>query len=168
MEFFRGEGALVQELLLKKIPIFFTASLITKYLLSIGNAQFMSCLECENGHFLWDFSNVGGKTIFHYISNPNFVNFGSGNNHSQVQSKADLCLAHFDLGTHILGASGSMERDERICGPKQGYLNQSAPSKDLLSTKVGNGCSHLVLVRNDQNSQTLVGYRVKHGFSEYV
>ena len=81
------------------------------------------------------------------------MNFGrflprtSGNIHLQVYSKAGLCWAHFDLCNHIMGAAGGMELEGRNCGPKYGYLNQSAPGKDLLSTKLRSGCSHLVLVK---------------------
>ena len=99
------------------------------------------------------------KTIFYPITNLKFVNIGrflprlSGNNHSQLQSKAGLCLAHFDLDTPILAHKSFHPFPCYLRLPKYGYLNQSAPSKDLLSTKLGSGCSHLVLERNDRNSQ---------------
>ena len=76
------------------------------------------------------------------------------------------CWAHFDLCTHILGAAGGMEREGRNCGPKYGYLKQSAPSKDLLSTLLRSGCSHLVFVRNDQNSQNSAWFYSKILFSD--
>ena len=64
-----------------------------------------------------------------------------------------------------LEAAGGMEREGRNSGPKYGYLKQSAPSIDLFSTKIGSGCSDLVLVKNDQNSQNLAWCYSKRRFS---
>ena len=87
------------------------------------------------------------------------MNFGhflprlNGNDHPQVLSKPGLCQVHFDFGAHNLEVVGSMGGNEWSCGPNYGYQNQSDHIKDLLSTKLKNGPSHLVMVRNYQNSQ---------------
>ena len=130
--------------------------------------HFRSVLGPKIAHYFqgWSFFQNGGAFLDLSGRRPSFtvkpsricefVSFLprlNGNDHPQVLSKPGLCQVHFDFGAHILGVVGSMQGNGRNRRPNYGYQNQSTPIIDLLSTKLRNGPSHLVLVRNYQNSQ---------------